>query len=55
MERLGWFSIPTIESISLPVDFKAPEIKGSELSLSITDSDPLPLIDELKKEPSQTC
>jgi len=54
MERLGWFSIPTIESISLPVDFKAPEIKGSELSLSITDSDPLPLIDELKKEPSQT-
>ena len=53
MERLGWFSIPTIESISLPVDFKAPEIKGSELSLSITDSDPLPLIDELKKEPSQ--
>ena len=54
MERLGWFSIPTIESISLPVDFNPPEIKGSELSSSNADSESLLLSDEPKKEPSQT-
>ena len=54
MERLGWFSIPTIEKISLPVDFKTPEIKNPELTSSNTDSEPLPTIEEPKKEPSQT-
>jgi hypothetical protein len=54
MERLGWFSIPAIENVSLFVDFKTPEIKSSVLSSSNTDSEPLPLIDEPKKEPSQT-
>ena len=54
MERLGWFSIPTKESMSLPVDFKPPEIKGSEITSSNTDSEPLPTIEEPKKEPSQT-
>jgi len=54
MERLGWFLIPIVESISLPVDFKPPEIKGSENTSSNTDSEPLPTIEEPKKEPSQT-
>ena len=54
MERLGWFSITTKESMSLPVDFKPPEIKGSEITSSNTDSEPLPTIEEPKKEPSQT-
>jgi len=54
MERLGWFSVPTKESMSLPVDFKPPEIKGSEITSSNTDSEPLPTIEEPKKEPSQT-
>ena len=53
MERFGWFSIPTIRNKSLPVDMKTSESNHPELSLSITNSEPLTPIEEPKKESPQ--
>jgi hypothetical protein len=53
MERFGWFSIPTIENIPLPVDFKTTESKHPELSSLNSDAESLPLNDEPKKESPQ--